>query len=103
MYASRCHIGTTHVRWLFKYCYIKFILQAPYKVKTISQEHLTNIKDHKVLAKVMYGKCELKMYQGQLVVSKEFRSNVSKEEAMQGHSLFGLSHPWCSFVLGLDL
>ena len=73
-------------------------------MKTISCDHLTRVKDHKKLAKGAFGKCKIKMYQGQLVVTKEFRKEVSKEAVMKEAGILShLSHPGVPFVLGIDL
>jgi serine/threonine protein kinase len=60
------------------------------------------VKSH--FAKGVFGYCKLKMYQGHLVISKEFKTGVSKIDVMkEAHVLQGLSHPGLPIVLGADL
>ncbi len=75
-----------------------------FKVKTIRRDHLNEVQDGKILGKGIFGKCSLKMYQGQMVATKEFRNGVSKEEVVREASILSrLSHPGVPFVLGMDL
>ena len=54
--------------------------------------------------KDVYGKCYLKMYQGHLVMAKEFRENVTPSEVMKEASMLAtVSHTGIPVVLGVDL
>ena len=55
-------------------------------------------------AKGIFGYCKLKIYQGHLVISKEFKAGVSKlDVAKEARVLQGISHPGLPAVLGADL
>lgn len=55
-------------------------------------------------AKGVFGDCKLKMYQGHLVISKEFKTGASKIDVVkEARVLQGISHPGLPIVLGVDL
>lgn len=55
-------------------------------------------------AKGVFGYCKLKMYQGHLVISKEFKTGASKIDVVkEARILQGISHPGLPIVLGADL
>ena len=57
-------------------------------------------------AEGVFGKCHLKMYQGHLVIAKEFRDEVSRSNVIKeaASTLVGLSaHPGLPVVLEVDV
>ena len=79
-------------------------------VSKIKRSDLTDVTDNENVStassfgKGVYGKCYLKMYQGHLVVAKEFRENVTPSEVMkEANMLATLSHAGIPVVLGVDL
>ena len=55
-------------------------------------------------AKGSFGKCYLKLYQGNYVVAKEFRSTVTKIDVVaEARMLQGLSHPGLPVLLEINL
>ena len=74
-----------------------------------SLKDLTNVTDNKnastasCFGKGIHGKCYLKMYQGHLVVAKEFLENVTPSEVMkEANMLATLSHAGILGFLGVD-
>ena len=76
-------------------------------MKNIKRADLIDIgeKNTSEFAKGVFGKCHLKMYQGHLVIAKEFRSEVPRSSVIkEANTLAGLSaHPGLPVVLGVDV
>ena len=75
----------------------------------IKRADLTNVDENEnasttCFGKGVYGKCYVKMYQGHLVVAKEFREKVTPSEVMkEANMLAALSHAGLPVVLGVDM
>ena len=75
----------------------------------IKRADFTNVNENEnasmtSFGKGVYGKCYLKMYQGHLVVAKEFRDKVTPSEVInEANMLAQLSHEGLPVVLGVDL
>ena len=56
--------------------------------------------DNALLGKGTFGKCQLKNYQGHLVVSKEFKKEVTKADVKRGKDSWQPFTSWTACCLG---
>ena len=81
--------------------------QSSVDVKKIERADLIYIgnKNTSEFAEDVFGNCQLKMYQGHLVIAKESRDEVSRSNVIkEASTLVGLSaHPGLPVVLGVDV